>query len=1000
MIRTLLRVVVLPVALLSGATAVFSVAFASDDLIRAGAVSILAGGLAATIIRWRRFPLALTVVPVLGALVVAVAVAPSVIVGPTEVAASMANFLSVGLPAHGLPALLVVVPLVVTPLATLTFVASALRRPLLTLAGPVLASGIAVVLVAPHPAPTWPFAALVVMAAAVLVADTRSDVSAMPPLVGNRTEERHQRSWFRPVLQLASAVGVLVVAASMVPLPGRVDVRDIVESETVRFEDPSPLSVAARWGLVDQPQVVARVDVTGDVAPGRFRLAVLDGYQPTGWHQSAEFAVTGSSLVADPLLPADDPLGNRTPTELVDVMVEPMPGLRPFRAIPTAGPAVEVDEPDGLRFAARAGVLLDTGRARPVRYTTDVSRPAPADVRTVVPDVPAGLLECPDSEGLSSVATQLTEGLVGFEERLDALEDWLLTRRIYDPAAPGGQTLASIDAFLGTPFARGNLEVFVSTHALLARCAGVPVRVVVGLPEVPVTTTEVRQDAVTAWIEVPVDGEGWVVRDPLPTPEEQERLAQLAQTPPPEPDDRDEPSETAAEDTTAPLDPHRGGGFDGRLVAVPTTALLALIAIARVVPAWIMRRRRRIADPTAAVLAAWTSVLDALVDRKVPLASAHTPQEVAQSVTGQVPNAVRRAIELLVPLVDAARYRGTPVADSEASTAWALADLAILRMPRSFADRAVVLRHPLTAARRTASVIGVPRRRRPWEAILPDAVAAVSDEAPDDIPGVSLDTRIGVGSTGTVYRGTLEDSGTDVAVKVFRFGPGDEGFDERRFEWEVQIAEEVSGLPHLPLVLGAGISPSRARPYLITTLYEAGTLLDRVRRGGLLTASEAVAIGADLATALSALHQLGVVHGDIKPENVFVAPDGWVLGDLGSAWLRAGRGPARSLTPPYAAPEVWRGVNPTPSADIYSLALTAVYARTGEVPVAGNVPDVDDARVLFPDHPELVRALDPDPRRRPRSAGELARRLRPELLASSAFADGGLSLPTPTVQPT
>lgn len=998
MIRTLLRVGVVPGALLAAVVATFAPALPDEHLWRAGAVSVAVAAALGALVAWRRFPPALAPVPVVAGVLGAAALAPPEPVRPTDIADTVATFLSVGLPAAGLPTLAVVVPLVVVPVGILTVVASVRRRPLLTLAGPVLGATVAAVLVAPTSVPMGPFAAIAGLAALVLVADARSDIAAMPPLVGTRTEERRQRSLWRPVVQIGGAVAVLLVAG-LLPLPSSTHLRDLVHSDTIRVEDPNPLSVAARWGQIDAPEPIATVEVDGEVDPGRLRLSVLETYTATGWRQAADFAVTGERLAPDPLDVLRDAGPEGRELSEVHVVVDPAPALRPFRAVPTAGRPTALDDPAGMRFAPAAGMLLDTAGGRPVGYTTTAVPAPPTDpalLATVVPDVPARLLECPDIEAARTVADQLTVGLGSFEDRLGALEDWLLTRRIYDPAAPGGQTGASVASFLGTSFARGNLEVFVTSYALLARCAGVPVRVVVGVPSVAASDgSPITQDAVTAWVEVPVDGRGWVARDPLPTPEEQEQLARLAQQapPPPEPAQDEEP---LAQDVP-PVDPDASDGAAWWLIAAAALLTALTLGAARAVPVWVRRRRRRTADPTAAVLAAWTTVLDALVDHGVPLAAAHTPQEVVDAVATHVPIPVRRAVDLLVPLVDAARYRGEPATEAEAGRAWALADLAILRLAHRGANRLVALRHPLRTARRVRSVLGTERVRTPWRAELPVEVTAVTEEAPDDIPGVSLDTRIGAGSTGTVFRGTVVETGEAVAVKVFRFGPGDDGFDERRFEWEIQIAEEVSGFPHLPEVHGAGTTPSLSRPYLITTLYEGGTLLDRIRRGGTMTTGEVVAIGADLATALATLHQLGVVHGDVKPENVFAGESGWILGDLGSAWLRAGRGPARSLTPPYAAPEVWRGSSPTPAADLYSLALTVLFAATGEVPVAGNPPDLEDVRARFPDHPDLVRALDPDPRRRPRSAGELAHRLRPEHLRSAAFVERGLSLPTPTV---
>jgi eukaryotic-like serine/threonine-protein kinase len=145
-----------------------------------------------------------------------------------------------------------------------------------------------------------------------------------------------------------------------------------------------------------------------------------------------------------------------------------------------------------------------------------------------------------------------------------------------------------------------------------------------------------------------------------------------------------------------------------------------------------------------------------------------------------------------------------------------------------------------------------------------------------------------------------------------------------------------------------------------------------------LTPPDAVALALDLCVALERLHQMGVVHADVKPENVFLDGNGrWVLGDLGSAWLRANRGPAVALTPAFAAPEVWRGQSPTPAADVFGVAATVLFAATSRPPVPGMPPPVEEMAALFATHPELVRALDPDPRRRPRSATHLARHLDP-----------------------
>jgi hypothetical protein len=499
-------------------------------------------------------------------------------------------------------------------------------------------------------------------------------------------------------------------------------------------------------------------------------------------------------------------------------------------------------------------------------------------------------------------------------------------------------------------------------------------------------------------VETPLVDTGWVPLDPLPTPAEQLLQASLATSPPPEPPPpptgTGDPPELV-EAVSLPGSSNRGPIVAGGLAA-GAAVLLAALAIIRV-PDRVLRRRRHLAGPTAAVHAAWESVCDALVGRGVALSGSHTPAEAGRVGADRLPVGVPWLIAGLGPLVDRARYSGEATSEEDAGLAWAYTDAILERLPTTRTSKLVAARDPRRSWKRLWALRGVERRAEPWTGNLPDTAVLAIGEAPTDIDDIDVEARIGDGSTGTVFRAVRRPTGETVAVKVFRFGPGDPGFDQQRFDWEVRIAQSISGLPHLPEVVGAGITPVTRRPYLVSTLYEDGTLLERVRRGGPMTTAEAVGLGVDLSVALDALHQLGVIHADVKPENVFSGKRGWVLGDLGSAWLRASHGPASTLTPPYAAPEVWRGANPSPAADLYSVALTMLFACTGVVPIAGNPPAVADVTDAFPDHPVVGRALDPDPRRRPRGVAEFALRLRPDQGPLAPVRIRTLSLPTPTV---
>lgn len=1003
--RRLVRVCFVPASLVLAAGLVFHRAFDPVELARALAAAAVFGAAAGAALGVRRVPLPVGLIVIAGAFGAGASVVAGTRFSPELVPDATVVFLTVGLPANGLDQL-AVVPFVVGFAAMVAAVAASCRhRTLATLAGPVLAVGVGSILVKPVGFGWWVPLLVSLAGGIVLVVDARNDLSQLPALVSTNTESRRQLVWWRPLVQVVPALLAVIALANVLPSGKTVDVRRFVTPRTEHLADPNPLAVAARSSRlpVEDQRELARVEVKG-AAPGRLRLAVLDVYGETGWRQAAEFSVTGETLAPDPLYASDAARAPRLAPAAATVTVDSKSGV--LRAVPTAGLPLSVPRPEGVRYAARAGILLPPEGTRRLAYRTATApaegtpaRVAPTDA--TVATFPPELAACPRSPAIRDIAGQLVAGVPGADERLDRIENFLKVRRVYDPTSPGGQTIRSIERFLSQDYARGNVEAFVTSYALLARCAGVPVRVVVGLPAAVPGANRYGVRDLTAWVETPLARSGWTARDPLPTPDEQRQQAQLALQTERRPEPEPEPAEPAAPPRR--VEPTKPGDDGTSLASVAlagavVTAVLAATAWALVVPALIRRRRRRTADPSKAVHAAWATVTDALVDRNIAIDGQHTPQEVVRVSAGLVPVTLPRLLDGMAPIVDRARYSGDASTDADAGLAWGYAGVALERLGSTWPTRVAALRRPRRAASRLAGTIGVPRRRSPWTAKLPETAVMSSAEAPADIPGVTVAARIGEGSTGTVYRGVLAATSTHVAVKVFRYGPGDAGFDQQRYDWEVRIAGDVSGLPHLPMVHAAGITPVTKRPYLVSSLYEDGTLLDRVRRGGPMTPDEVVAIGTDVATALATLHQLGVVHADVKPENVFSSRDGWVLGDLGSAWLRASRGPAASLTPPYAAPEVWRGASPTPSADLYSLALTMLFAVTGQVPIASNAPARDEVVTAFPDHPVMVRALEPDARRRPRSVADFARQLRPDLVGTPAAAGfSGLSLPTPTV---
>ncbi len=160
--------------------------------------------------------------------------------------------------------------------------------------------------------------------------------------------------------------------------------------------------------------------------------------------------------------------------------------------------------------------------------------------------------------------------------------------------------------------------------------------------------------------------------------------------------------------------------------------------------------------------------------------------------------------------------------------------------------------------------------------------------------------------------------------------------DQRRFIREVTAAGRLSGHPHVIDVYDAGML-SDGRPYLVMELCPAGSLRDELRRNGPMNPELVCRIGVDLADALAAAHEAGILHRDIKPGNILINPYGLVgLSDFGLASIIAASGEQsvsrEALTPAYAPPESFYAVEPTVAADIYSLAATLYALMAGKPP--------------------------------------------------------------------
>jgi non-specific serine/threonine protein kinase len=190
------------------------------------------------------------------------------------------------------------------------------------------------------------------------------------------------------------------------------------------------------------------------------------------------------------------------------------------------------------------------------------------------------------------------------------------------------------------------------------------------------------------------------------------------------------------------------------------------------------------------------------------------------------------------------------------------------------------------------------------------------------IKGLSDAVEIGRGGFAVVYRAFQPAFERFVAVKVFDvLGVGEP--TPAAFERECRAIGRISGRSNILTVYEAGLTSAR-RPYLVMAYMARGSLEDRLRRDGPMLWPEVLEIGVKLANALQLAHESGVLHRDVKPENVLISDDGEpLLADFGIAQLADAVSKTRSrpaFTPAHAAPEVLAGEAPTEAVDIYSLA--------------------------------------------------------------------------------
>jgi len=245
------------------------------------------------------------------------------------------------------------------------------------------------------------------------------------------------------------------------------------------------------------------------------------------------------------------------------------------------------------------------------------------------------------------------------------------------------------------------------------------------------------------------------------------------------------------------------------------------------------------------------------------------------------------------------------------------------------------------------------------------------------------------GGMALVYRGRRLDDGALVAIKVLRDQYAHNAEFVARFEREAQAAARLSH-PRMVKIFDHGRDGDV--DFIVMEIIDGEDLKTHLRRSGPLDEARVRAIGAQVCEVLEYAHREGIVHRDIKPQNILLTPDGSVkVTDFGIARALASTGITETGTVlgsvQYISPEQARGLGVGWRADVYSLGVVLYEAATGTLPFDADTPIAialrhmheppplprrDGARLSRDLEGIILKALAKDPDRRYRSAQDMA----------------------------
>ena len=264
------------------------------------------------------------------------------------------------------------------------------------------------------------------------------------------------------------------------------------------------------------------------------------------------------------------------------------------------------------------------------------------------------------------------------------------------------------------------------------------------------------------------------------------------------------------------------------------------------------------------------------------------------------------------------------------------------------------------------------------------------DNLPDIIGNCRITGKLGQGGMGAVYRAKHETLGREVAIKLL---PPELSQNREYVARFLREARAAANLHHAHVVQVYDAGEQSGRHYITMEFVEGASLSGLLKQQGRIPEAQALGLMAQAAKGLAAAHALGLVHRDVKPENMLLNKNGVLkLADFGLVTAvqrdeNLTQDGAMLGTPSYMSPEQCEGMPADARSDIYSLGASFYRLMTGSAPFTASTPiaimfkhkheQAPDPRSMNPELSEtaahlLLRMMAKDPQQRFQSAAELA----------------------------